>query len=188
MWILLIIGTVLVLLNTRAILKEKNSFKGLLENKVQNITDFDAAIGELRSEFSLTILELQKEIYALKDEKDLAFTEESIGGNINIHIDETSVEEVKEIKVEKEIDKTPKDVLKEKRNNKRSEDSTQSSAHKSRENEQKEIADKGEGFNNGVRTQEIGKLLKSGASIEEVCEKFNIGKGEVLLIKELFLR
>ena len=42
--------------------------------------------------------------------------------------------------------------------------------------------------NNSVKINEIKDLLKRGLSIEDIAEKLNIGKGEVLLIKELYLR
>jgi len=42
--------------------------------------------------------------------------------------------------------------------------------------------------NNGVKINEIRDLLKQGKSIEDIAEKLNIGKGEVLLIKELYLK
>jgi len=42
--------------------------------------------------------------------------------------------------------------------------------------------------NNSVKINEIKDLLKQGFSIEDIAEKLNIGKGEVLLIKELYLR
>ena len=42
--------------------------------------------------------------------------------------------------------------------------------------------------NNSVKINEIKDLLKQGLSIEDIAEKLNIGKGEVLLIKELYLR
>ena len=41
---------------------------------------------------------------------------------------------------------------------------------------------------NNTRVNEIGTLLKQGLDIDEVAEKLSIGKGEVLLIKELYLK
>lgn len=45
-----------------------------------------------------------------------------------------------------------------------------------------------EAENNNVKVNEIGRLLKQGLDIDEVAEKLSIGKGEVLLIKELYLK
>lgn len=38
------------------------------------------------------------------------------------------------------------------------------------------------------KINEICELLKKDFPIEEICEKFQMGKGEILLIKELYLR
>ncbi|MDT8716637.1 hypothetical protein IAI10_08205 [Clostridium sp. 19966] len=59
------------------------------------------------------------------------------------------------------------------------------------EEEPKELVENKESTherNSGVRVNEIEELLKSGFSIDEICEKLGIGKGEVLLIKELYLK
>jgi len=42
--------------------------------------------------------------------------------------------------------------------------------------------------NNNIRITEIKDLLKQGLSIEDIAESLNIGKGEVLLIKDLYLK
>ena len=41
---------------------------------------------------------------------------------------------------------------------------------------------------NNIKINEIKDLLKQGLSIEDIAGKLNIGKGEVLLIKELYLK
>ena len=46
----------------------------------------------------------------------------------------------------------------------------------------------GSNISNNVKINEIGDLLKQGLSIDDIAEKLNIGKGEVLLIKELYLK
>ena len=43
-------------------------------------------------------------------------------------------------------------------------------------------------ISNNVKVNEIGALLKQGLDIDQVAEKLSIGKGEVLLIKELYLK
>ncbi|MBE6065285.1 DUF6115 domain-containing protein [Clostridium cochlearium] len=40
---------------------------------------------------------------------------------------------------------------------------------------------------NNVKIEEIKKLIDEGKNIEEICETLNMGKGEVLLIKDLYL-
>lgn len=41
---------------------------------------------------------------------------------------------------------------------------------------------------NNIKVNEIEKLLKEGLSIDLICEKLGIGKGEVLLIEKLYLK
>ena len=41
---------------------------------------------------------------------------------------------------------------------------------------------------NNVKINEVDALLKQGLDIYEIAEKLNVGKGEVLLIKELYLK
>jgi len=41
---------------------------------------------------------------------------------------------------------------------------------------------------NNVKVNEISMLLDEGLSVDEISEKIGIGKGEVLLIKELYIK
>lgn len=41
---------------------------------------------------------------------------------------------------------------------------------------------------NNIKIGEIRKLIHEGKNIDEICEMLNMGKGEVLLIKELYLQ
>lgn len=43
-------------------------------------------------------------------------------------------------------------------------------------------------YKNNGRTNEISELLEKGFSVEEISEKFQMGRGEILLIKELYQR
>ncbi|MBC8062250.1 MAG: hypothetical protein H7Y18_16500 [Clostridiaceae bacterium] len=43
-------------------------------------------------------------------------------------------------------------------------------------------------FSNNIKINEISDLIKQGFSIEDIAGKLNIGKGEVLLIKELYIK
>jgi hypothetical protein len=194
-YFLILIGVILIVLNFKALKKEKNSFESIVRNKENNITDFDVAIGELRREFSETILELQQEIYAQKEsiqvQRDLIHSlKESIQEQSDLiqslgdlgqkkehdenfteisnkklnkvkenNINERELEEEKKITTDMELDKL-KQV-----------DSLPSASEK-----------------NNIRIKEIGDLLDKGVALDDICEKYNIGKGEVLLIKELYLR
>lgn len=120
--LLLIIGGILIILNVRALKKEKSSFQFTLNNSGNNMEEFAIQIGELRKEFSETILELQLEIQ-----------------NLN------------------EIKKTSQ-----KKN--------------------------GNNTTNSVKINEIEKLITLGLTTEEISQKLGMGKGEVLLIKQLYIK
>lgn len=140
---LIIIGSLLIYINVRAIRKEEQSFDTALNKADINMEDFDIKIAALRKEFAETILELQKEIYSLKDK---------IEDNDNNIIDDFEKTE-SSLETDKKVKKIEK-----------------------KEN------------NSPVKVNEVEKLIKEGYTLDEVSEKLNIGKGEVLLIKELYLK
>ncbi len=65
--ILIFIGLILVILNVLSIKKQNKSFNGVLGNAIENIQDNDIIVGELRREFSESILELQSEIMDIRE-------------------------------------------------------------------------------------------------------------------------
>ncbi|WP_243103916.1 hypothetical protein [Clostridium sp. JN-1] len=131
--ILIIIGSLLIVLNVRAINNQKKSFDGILNNRQDNVKDYEIEITKLREEFSNTILELQKEIEQLKIKLKENKDENHKNIDCNIH----------------------------------KEDSVSS---------------------NGVKVNEIKRLLNSGMSIDSICQELDMGKGEVLLVKELYAK
>lgn len=166
--ILLLIGLILIFLNLKAVNKERSSFKSVLQDKEKNITETEIIVGELRREFSETILELQKEIIELKEAlyKLNNFNESTI----------TSIENKILFTEAKEKDESTYT----KENIDHYEVKDNSSPEK--------VENFSEEKSNGVKVDEVGRLLKKGISIDEICEKLSIGKGEVLLIKELYLK
>jgi hypothetical protein len=153
-WFLLLIGIMLVILNTRAIRKEKQSFNNIFHTAEEDMREFEIRLGEVRREFSETILELQKEIEELKENNNRKYPIEEAKEN------ENSAEEL--IEVPLTID-------------------TQEKNMKNKSVEYNKA-------NNSVKIEEINRLLEKGLSIEEISTKLGIGKGEVLLIKELYLK
>lgn len=138
---LFIIGILLIVLNIRAVRKEKKSFGSTLAKADIDMTEVEVAIGRLRREFSETILELQSELMELK---------ETLANKNNTQENLITIEELS-----KEVE-----VIEEK------------------------VMETG----NNVRINEISRLLDENMDIDEVAEKLGIGKGEVLLIKELYLK
>lgn len=150
--LLLIIGTVLIVLNVKAIKREKSTFKNVLNEKSDNIKDFEIEIGKLRREFAETLLEIQKEVLELKESiKDKNIQNENNSSNIkvkNLKDDKKNISE-KEIKNKEQI----KDKI-----------------HES------------------VKINEIEKQIKNGVPIEKIADNLKMSKGEILLIKELYLK
>ena len=158
--ILIIAGILLVVLNFNAVRKEKKSFQDKLNVKQSEMGNCELEIGKIRKEFAETILELQKQIEDLKTQ-----------GKQDSYEDILS-EEVEEKLVEEEIEDIKDD-----------EDNTEEEPKKS-ENSDKVT----EEYTNNVKIDEIRGLLKDNISVSDICEKTGIGKGEVLLIKELYVK
>jgi hypothetical protein len=163
-WVLLAIGIILVILNMKAIKKEKSSFNNIFHTAEEDIREFEVRLGEVRKEFSETILELQKEIEELKKTNNSNYI----------------IEEAKEYEnLSEELIEVPIKVETKEKKTKSKKASTSVNTH---------IEDYNSSVNNSIKIEEINKLLGKGLSIEDVSIKLGIGKGEVLLIKELYLK
>ena len=141
--LLIFIGLILVILNVLAIKKQNKSFKGVLGNAIENTNDYDIKLGELRREFSESILELQSELMDIKKiEKSTSYLE-----TVNIENNE------------KIFNKSKKQIIIDEAPN-----------------------------SNSEKVESIKKLVSEGLSVEEISEILHLGKGEVLLIKDLYIR
>jgi len=159
-YLIILIGIFLIVFNYNAIKKEKKSFNNIFNNEKDNMDEFKVLLQENNQQFKESIFELQNDV------EDLNTKFNSILES-NIKKDEIVVEKV-EIH-DKIGDNKTKRVTKPKAN-KPNNDSNNSSS------------------NNNIRITEIKDLLKQGLSIEDIAESLNIGKGEVLLIKDLYLK
>ncbi|MBU3180625.1 DUF6115 domain-containing protein [Clostridium psychrophilum] len=154
--LLIFIGLILIILNVIAIKKQNKSFDGVLGNAMGDVKNNDIIVGELRQEFSESILELQSEIMDMKEimEKN----NKSIKNNepmFNKNENETIIEENNHIAGDKTDDIAPIEEL-----------------HN----------------DNSSKIEEIKKLFSEGLSLDEISEVTHLGKGEVLLIKDLYIR
>lgn len=211
--LVLLIGIILIVLNVKAISKEKTDFDGVFKDRYNNIDEASLEIGKLRREFGETVFDLQKEILALKKELDVYKDQDKNNIIINDKLPEEvsfdslesdlsfqQLEDVLSDDIEDEeeysdsLDKEP--VNKEsleiyndinfnniiKNNNQEFKDEEknleESNIHESKIEEK----------NSSVKLEEIKKLLNQGLSVEEISEELNMGKGEVLLIIELYLK
>ncbi len=173
-WLLIFIGLILIILNVLAIKKHNRTFNGVLGNAIGNIDDEDIRIGELRREFSESILELQSEIMGMKE---IMEKNNKLNKNYNSHIEEenSNFNKIKEIQP---ISTYPENVVyKEDIDN--------------NYNKKEVIMDLPSNSNsnsNSEKIQKIKKLFTEGLSEDEISEIMHLGKGEVLLIKDLYIR
>ncbi|MDD3223475.1 MAG: hypothetical protein PHX70_02025 [Clostridium sp.] len=157
-FLLLLIGILLVVLNLRAI--KDNSFDKKMKEAKENTGDFELKLGEMRKEFAETVLELQKDIEELKDDKKFA-------NNIkSIHIND-------EYKDKGIYNENSEEINKDEHNEDNKKDNK-------KEDSKRPV--------NGAQIKEIEKLLKKGLSEDDISQKLGIGKGEILLIKDLYLK
>jgi hypothetical protein len=158
----------LIIFNLKALKKEKSSFGKVFHATEEDMMEFEVRLGEVRREFSETILELQKEIVELKKQ------------NIyEVYENETKVKETSDEIIS--VEKAHSSVAPEYSSKQESEDL--GTVNIKVDNNHERNAER-----NSVKIEEINKLLTKGLSVEEVSIKLGIGKGEVLLIKELYLR
>ncbi|MHC6179390.1 hypothetical protein ACYUJ6_05980 [Clostridium sp. JNZ X4-2] len=157
--ILVAVGMILITLNLNALLKEKKSFKGQLNVKQNEMEDYKIEIGKIRKEFAETVFELQGEIESLKNE------------NKN-NMDKMIL-----------YDRSGKKVNKESNSEKPVSEINNEGSLKEHETEKVNTEDV-----NNIRIDEIRNLLHKNISVDEICKKTGIGKGEILLIKELYTR
>lgn len=150
--LLIFIGLILVILNVLAIRKHNKSFQGVLGDAIENTQDYDIRIGELRREFSESILELQSELMHIKEGMDLKVektqTTTSFLEEANDIIDEEKIYD---------------------------------------ENKNQSIIEQPHNTNSS-KVDSIKRLFSEGLSVEEISEILHLGKGEVLLIKDLYIR
>lgn len=209
-WFLFLIGILLVVFNLRAIKKDKSSFNNIYHNEIEDMREFEFKLGEMRREFSETILELQKEIEEVKSKLNFYKSEDkSIEDNIKRNnIEEntskqynTKEKSIKEKKIrekntrqndaEENITKYKNDHVNYGKEFSETFDNKveESFAAEAAETGNSKVkVEKNTSGSNGVKIDEINKLLSKGLSVEEVSEKLGIGKGEVLLIKDLYLK
>lgn len=139
---LMLIGALLIVFNIRFLNgknakptvnpKEKEkTFRKIYEDEEMDTSAVDIIIGELRVEFSETILELQKEIQGLNKRLDDLTSSAVYSAAV-----EPPVEEAQELPISK--------------------------------------------------MEQIGLLLQRGHTVDELCEKFQMGRGEILLIQKLY--
>ena len=161
--LLIFIGLILVILNVLSIKKQNKSFNGVLGNAIENTHDYDIRLGELRREFSESILDIQSELMNIK---------EIVEKNNRLHKDYDHQQDEKI----QPISSYSEDV-----------NGRQENEEIYNEDKNKIIIDESHSSNSS-KVEEIKRLFSEGLDLDEISEIVHLGKGEVLLIKDLYIR
>ncbi|HCO74837.1 MAG TPA: hypothetical protein DIT16_08300 [Clostridium sp.] len=177
--LLIIIGVALIATNIRAIMREENNFSKAMIDAESNIDEVDMRIVEIRSEFAKTITELQREINDLKKVNHTEFIEKELLEKIDDSDISISNDEYINTLVDK-IDSLDDNIFLQVENMDEVMDDLKE--------EEKDSNPKKDIKSNSLKVEEVKELLGEGLSEESIAQRLNIGKGEVLLIKELYLK
>ncbi|APF28681.1 hypothetical protein HYI18_05815 [Clostridium botulinum] len=182
-FLLIVIGSILIFINFKAIKKEKGSFSETLKGSIENIDEYKEEIGLIRKEFAETLIDVQKEMEYLKKEL-----------NVLKHTYENNIE-TEDFYKKNHSTNYPKEsegnLLQPKYIDSRNAENISTEINK--KNIQKDILTNDNDKNsskddNSIKVNEVSKFLEEGHAVEEICEILNMGKGEVILIKELYLK
>ncbi|WP_242845695.1 hypothetical protein [Clostridium novyi] len=155
----------LIFINIRTINKEKNSFKGILNKEEINLQEVQIEIGKLRKEFAETLLELQTEILYLKKKIDNKYSIHK--NNLEYHKEnENNNDKIEDI-VDIDFNKV--------KNIKNDQELKESNLDSYEET-------------NSLKLKQVQELIDKGLSVEEIADILKVGKGEILLIRELYLK
>lgn len=181
--VMLMIGFILITYALVAILKESDDFQNILRNKEENSEPWQVELGRIRSEFAVTLSEMQSEILEMSDKieglqernnqlylKNIRSEESVIKKYIEekyqvLKVGKNKVDRKELKKMYKEEENIPEPIKK---------------VEKTTISEEKKET-------KAILIEEVRALIKEGCSLDEVSEKLNIGKGEVLLIKQLYI-
>lgn len=156
---LLLLGIILIIINIKAVKKDDNSFKNVLQYNKEDMSEATIAIGQIRQDVAESLTELQQDILEIKARLSKL---EANSNNLDsskekgFTIDAERMEEVDRnelLDLEALVAKDEAII-----------------------NE----------VDNKTKTDRIKQLIKEGYSDEEICNKLSVGKGEILLVKGLF--
>ncbi|GAA0115876.1 DUF6115 domain-containing protein [Clostridium senegalense] len=159
--ILVFVASIIIIFSVKDLKKNKN-FSQILNETEDSLDDIDVKIGKLRREFSETILNLQLEIEDLKNIVEKDCSKEDV-----IRYDKIKDEYI----TKNEIYSTNKNMK-----------NTEFNIETNSNNCTVSLSE------NSVKVEQIKTLYSQNFSVEEIADKLKLGKGEVLLIEELYLK
>ena len=216
--LLIAIGVALIALNIKAIRRDEKNFNKAMIEAESNVDEVDMRLVEIRSEFAKTITELQREISDLKREnyveskdgfkiydkpinnmseekcnnskdelsehmdklnEDNEFIEEESVENID-SLDKSSINTEYISTLIDKIDSLDDDILIQVEN--------KDKLIENLKEEEKDSNPKKGIKSNSLKVEDVKELLGQGLSEDTIAQRLSIGKGEVLLIKELYLK
>ena len=156
--ILFLVALALIIINIKAIKSEdKNNFENILINKEQSTNKVDIEILKIRKDLSETIIELQREIVDLKEEVRLLKLAHINSNNLDFYNNDNKNVHIK-------INNNSQD----------SEEIIKKDDNKLKENK------------NTSNVLKVKNLIELGIEDDKICRRLQIGKGELLLIKDLY--
>lgn len=180
--ILIIIGIILIVFNYISIKKEsasfeikdmqelrkENSFGSVLEKSKDELNDYKIELGMFRRNVAESLTEIQEEILEIKKYLNIVKNEE------NMYDDNIEQENA----IIKNNLSTDDGIVSEINFNNIQSNTVSKNEYKNEKYDKKTSDSK--------KTESIKELLEQGLSVDEVCHKLSISKGEVLLVKDLF--
>lgn len=159
--ILVFVASIIIIFSVKDLKKNKN-FSQILNETEDSLDDIDVKIGKLRREFSETILNLQLEIEDLKNIVEKDCSKEDV-----IRYDKIKDEYI-----------TKNEIYSTNKNMKNTEFNIETNSNNCTVSLNE----------NSVKVEQIKTLYSQNFSVEEIADKLKLGKGEVLLIEELYLK
>lgn len=174
--LLVLTGIFLIVLNVHVIVKDKGTFKENLRSSMENVDGNKIKMGKLRIEIAESFLSIQTDVLELKRENKL------LAQRITLLEDKNSIEPIEPIKpivpiepIKEEIKEIPQIIAK----------------HID-EPVALDTTDEDYTYDNNdaieMKKDGVQKLLSMGFSVDEVAAKLCTPKGEVILIKNLYLK
>ena len=180
--LMILIGFGFIVYSLIAILKEPKNFENILKSEEENSEPWQIELGRVRSEFAITLSEMQSEILKMSEEVEKFQSDKHLHLNNTINEDavirKNKEDNIELIKVGK--NKIDRNKLKKMYKKEENIDETIKEVEKTTISEEKKES-------KSILVEQIQDLIKEGYSLDEISETLSIGKGEVLLIKQLYI-
>lgn len=182
------IGILLIIYSVLGLKKENKLFNNILQDEKKNMPAINIEIGELRREVGETLTEIQRDIINIEEELN-KLKNEKVSRHDEEALKDESYNTFENKLSKKNIEKNFYTEQQELNMCYNKNKIYIKDYKKVKHSEQKENPNDSENIKkeSKLNSEEIRKLLEEGKSVDYICENFHIGKGEVLLIKDLYI-